>query len=50
MNEQVRVEQEYFLSILSQMKQMHSENKSVKSTLEFIEDCVRNRMEIENET
>lgn len=47
MGNEVTQEQEYVLTILNQMKEMHKDNKSVQSTLEFIEDCIRNRMGVE---
>lgn len=42
--DEVLEEQKYVIQIIAQMKEIHRENKSVVSTLEFLEDCVSNRM------
>ena len=44
MNEEIVQEQKFFLSLIDQMKEIHTDNKSVVSTLDFLKDCVENRM------
>ena len=48
MNEEVIQEQKFFLSLIDQMKEIHESNKSVTSTLDFLKDCVENRMKEED--
>lgn len=52
MNDDVLEEQKYFLTIINQLKEMHAENSSVVRSLDFLADCVHNRMpdeEVEDE-
>lgn len=45
--DEVTQEQTRTLDDIGKLKEMHSGNRPVLSTLEFLEDCIRNRMRSE---
>lgn len=49
MEDAVLSEQKKFIEMINQMKDMHEVNKSVVRALDFLEECVLNRMPAEVE-